>query len=86
MQNSKTNKLLVAVLVMQGLVLLGQWTGQPRVAHEARADVVLPDPGARQLAMVDELKGMNARMDKLLALFQSGDAQVKVKTDDNAGK
>jgi len=86
MRNNTTNKLLAAVVVMQGLVLLGQWTGQPNAGREARADVTIADPAARQLAMVDELRAMNGKMDKLISLFQNGDAQVKVKADDNAGK
>ena len=44
--------------------------------------MTLPDPSARQLAMVEELKGVNARLDKLVGVLQSGDLQVKVAKDD----
>lgn len=77
----RSNKLLTAVVILQGLILVGQWTGQSAV-RPANADVTLPDPSARQLAMVEELKGVNARLDKLIGVLQSGDLQVKVAKDD----
>jgi len=80
----RNNKLIVAVLVLQGLILLGQWTGQSALTREARADITLPDPGARQLAMVEELKGLNGKMERLMGMLQSGDVQVKVVKDKDA--
>ena len=77
----RSNKLLTAVVILQGLILVGQWTGQPAV-RQAHADVTLPDPAARQVAMVEELKGVNARLDKLIGVLQGGDLQVKVAKDD----
>jgi hypothetical protein len=77
----RNNKLIAAVLVLQGLILLGQWGGQPAMTREARADITLPDPGARQLAMVEELKSLNGKMERLIGLLQSGDVQVKVAKD-----
>ena len=73
----KSSKLLGVVIVLQGLILLGQWTGQP-AATTARADTQLPNPSERQLAMIDELKTLNGKMDHLISLFQSGDARVEV--------
>ena len=78
----RSNKLLTAVVILQGLILVGQWTGQSAVVRPAHADVTLPDPSARQLAMVEELKGVNARLDKLMGVLQSGALQVKVAKDD----
>ena len=77
----RSNKLLTAVVILQGLILVGQWTGQPAV-RPANADVTLPDPAARQVAMVEELRGVNAKLDKLIGVLQSGDVQVKVAKDD----
>ncbi len=77
-------KFLGTVIFAQGLVLLTQFTGlgAPRPAH---ADVQLPNPSERQMEMIDELKGVNARLDKVLSLMESGEFQVKVvKTDDAA--
>ena len=76
---ANTNKFLVAIIVLQGLLLLGQWTGQTGTAHAKIEN--LPDPGARQIQMVDELKSVNAKLDRLITVVQSGDVQVKVKGD-----
>jgi len=71
----KTSKLLGIVIVLQGLILLGQWTGQPS-ASTVRADVT--NPAERQLAILDELKSLNGKMDNLIGTLRSGDVQVKV--------
>ena len=78
MKAPNTSKLLTVVVVLQGLTLLGQWTGQASFTREARAELNLPDPGARQLAMLEELRSLNAKMDKMVGVLQSGDLQVKV--------
>ena len=75
-----TNKFLVAIIALQGMLILGQWSGQPNTAH-AKGETALPDPGARQLQMVDELKAMNGKLERLTALVQSGDVTVKVKQE-----
>lgn len=79
----KTSKLLGIVIVMQVVIVLGQWVGQPspRTAH---ADTALPNPGERQLAMLDELKTLNGKIDHLIELAQSGEMKVEVtKVDRN---
>ena len=77
--NKTTPRLLMAVVVMQGLTLMGLWTGQPR-ATDARA--AIPDPGAQRQEMVAEQKVTNAKLDALIELLQSGDLKVKVETED----
>ena len=75
-----TNKILVAIIAIQGMLLVGQWSGRPNMAHARGADAAnLPDPGARQLQMIDELKAVNNKLERLTALVQSGDVTVKVK-------
>jgi len=76
----KSSKLLAVVIVLQGLILLGQWAGQP-AASTARADVQLPNPSERQMAILDELKSMNGKLDRLVGLLQSGDMKVKVEVE-----
>jgi len=79
----KTNKLLVGVLVLQGLILIGQWTGS---GYLTSAQAQIPDPANRQMQMVDELKDLNTKMDKLVGILEGGDLQVKVaKSDDEKG-
>lgn len=78
----RSNKILLGIVILQGLLLIGQWTGQTSIAREARGELTLPDPGARQLAMVDELKALNAKMDQLQTLLQSGEMRVRVAKPD----
>ena len=79
----KTNKLLAVVVALQGLVLIGQWTGGP---HLASAQAQVPDPANRQMQMIDELKGLNSKMDQIVSILQDGKLQVKVSNpDDNKG-
>lgn len=76
---STTVKLLTAVVLLQGLTLAGQWTGQPRVAAEAQAASPSDrDPATQRQQSVDELKAVNAKLDKLLTLLESGKVRVTV--------
>jgi hypothetical protein len=76
-----TNKFLVAIIALQGMLILGQWSGQPNTAHAKGETTNLPDPGARQLQMIDELKSMNNKLDRLATLVQSGEVTVKVRQE-----
>lgn len=76
-----TNKFLVAIIALQGMLIVGQWSGQPNAAHAKVDSSNLPDPGARQIQMIDELKAMNGKLDRLAALVQSGEVTVKVKQE-----
>lgn len=73
----KSSKLLGVVIVLQGLILVGQWAGQPS-ASTARADITIPNPGERQMAIVEELKNVNAKLDKIYGALTAGDIQVKL--------
>ena len=73
----KSSKLLGIVIVLQGLILVGQWAGQP-AASTARADINVPNPGERQLAILDELKNVNSKLDKIYSTLSGGDMTVKV--------
>ena len=72
----KTNKLLATVIVLQGLILIGQWTGGGNYLSSANAQV--PDPANRQMQMIEELKSANTKLDTLVSILQGGDLQVKV--------
>lgn len=72
----KSSKLLGVVIVLQGLILVGQWSGQPS-AGTAKADITLPNPGERQLAIIDELKNVNSKLDKIYGTLTGGDMTVK---------
>jgi hypothetical protein len=72
--STNTNRLLTAVLTLQVLTLAGQWAGH---SNDARADLP-PNPAERQIAMTEELKSLNSKMDKLVSLLESGRVEVKI--------
>jgi hypothetical protein len=86
----KTQKLLTAILVLQVLTILNQWFGSPISKVQAQ----IPDAGAQQLQIIDQLKssndllkGVDEKLDKLVTIFQSGKLQVVVsKPDENQEK
>jgi hypothetical protein len=80
----KTNRMLAVILALQGLILIGQWTG---TGYLTSAQAQIPDPANRQMQMVDELKSINGKMDQLIDVLKGGDLQIKVaKSDDNKGE
>jgi hypothetical protein len=79
----KTTKLLTLVVILQALILVGQWLGAPAVVAPAQAQV--PDAGGQRLEMIKELQTLNGKMDRLIGLLESGKLEVKV-ADDNKGR
>jgi hypothetical protein len=75
----KTSKLLVAVIVLQTLILVSQWTGQSPVTP---AYGQIPDAGGQRQQIIDELKTLNGKMDKMVDTLKSGEIQVRVPKDD----
>ena len=67
-------RLLVVVIVLQGLILFSQWGGSSPITP---AYAQIPDAGAQRREVIDELKSLNAKMDKLTELLGSGKIQVK---------
>jgi hypothetical protein len=81
MKTTTTQKLLTGVIVLQGLIVAGQWTRQSEAYAARSGETSLPDPGARQLQMIEELKGLNAKVDRLNGLLAGGELTVKVAKD-----
>jgi hypothetical protein len=76
----KTQKLLAAILVLQGVILMNQWLGSG--VSVARGDI--PDSGAQLNQIIDELKSSNSKLDQTMELLESGKVQVQVvKPDEN---
>jgi hypothetical protein len=65
-------RILVVILVLQGLTLLSLWTGGPLQPAHAQ----IPDAGAQRLAMIDELRSTNRKLDQLIQLLEGGKLQV----------
>jgi hypothetical protein len=79
-----SSKLLVVIAGLQVLTVAGQWLGQPSALSTASAQV--PDAGGQRLEMIEQLKGTNARLDKMIALMEGGNLKVKAEmaTEKNA--
>jgi hypothetical protein len=81
----KTSRLLIVVLVLQGMILAGQWLGAPQVIGTAQAQQM--DPARDRVQMLEELRAVNGKLDRLIDLLGSGNLQVKVNApDDNRGR
>lgn len=78
----KSAKLLTVIVLLQGLILMGQWLGAPSMVSPAHAQV--PDAGGQRLEMINELKSLNGKMERLITDLESGKLEVKVAhADDN---
>jgi hypothetical protein len=78
------SRLLSVVIVLQLMILAGQWLGGPRLST---AQAQISDPGRDRIQMLDELRATNAKLDKMIDLLGSGDLQVRVvQPDDNRGR
>src|SRR6476646_4743789 len=73
--NTNTNKLLVAIVALQGLILIGQWTGGISLPS---AQAQVPDPANRQMQMIEQLQSINGKLDTIAGILQTGEVQVKV--------
>ncbi|HEX8521795.1 MAG TPA: hypothetical protein VF669_06020 [Tepidisphaeraceae bacterium] len=81
----KESKYLAAILVLQGLILVGQWTGNRSVLPAANAGDV-PNPAQRQMELLEEMKTTNTKLDRIIGLMEGGELQVKVvQSDENKG-
>jgi hypothetical protein len=73
---STSTKLLTVVVVLQSLILLGQWLGSPSVLPAAQAQV--PDAGGQRVQMIKELESLNAKTERLITMLESGKVTVRV--------
>ena len=80
----KMTKWLAVIVLMQGMILAGQWTGGRNVLPAAQAAGDLPDPGSRQMQMIEEMKSTNSKLDRLIGLLEGGNLQVHVVASDDA--
>jgi hypothetical protein len=80
----RNSKLLGVIIVLQAMLLAGQWLS-PTYVSQANAQVT--DPGRDRMQMIDQLKAIDAKLDKLVGILNSGQLQVKVvQPDENKGK
>jgi len=75
-----TNKVLGVMVVLQGLILAGQWLGGPTMVTPAAAQVF--DPGRDRAALLEEIKLTNNKLDKVIGILEGGDLQVRTVSPD----
>ncbi len=73
-------RILTIVLVLQGLILLGQWSSG--AFYPAPAQAAFGDTGDRIVQMVDQQKETNQKLDKLIGILEGGNLQVRVAKPD----
>jgi hypothetical protein len=78
-----STRLLAVIVVLQGLILLGQWTGSGPVTP---AWAQVPDAGGQRNQMIEELRSLNSKVDKLVEVISSGKLQVTVAKPDEKEK
>lgn len=71
----RTERTLAVIIVLQTLTLIGQWVGSP-TATPVQAQI--PDGGAQRAATIEELRSVNTKLDKLIAVLSDGNLQVRV--------
>jgi outer membrane murein-binding lipoprotein Lpp len=76
----KTTKLLTIIVILQGLILAGQWLGAPSVVAPAHAQI--PDAGGQRNEIIAEIRALNAKVEKLSAFLESGKLEVRVAAAD----
>lgn len=80
------NKTLGLIVVMQGLILASQWLAVPSLspagAQQQQPQQQMADSGTQRTAMIEEQKATNAKLDRMIAILESGELQVKVATPD----
>ena len=80
------SRLLGIVIVLELLILAGQWFGGPGYGNYANAQLQT-DPGRDRQALIDEARATNAKLDKLVDFLRSGDLQVRVvQSDETKGR
>jgi hypothetical protein len=72
----KNAKLLTVIIVLQALILAGQWLGAPSVVAPAQAQI--PDAGGQRMEIISLLKGTNDKLDHLIGILDSGKLEVRV--------
>jgi hypothetical protein len=78
MKTSTTSKLLVAVVTLQGLILLGQWTGS---GHVSPAHAQIPDAAGHRQQMIEEIKSLGTKVDAMVELLKSGEVRVRTEAE-----
>ena len=63
------------IIALQAVIIAGQWLGQPAALQSAQAQV--PDAGGQRLQIIDELKQVNAKLDRIAGVLEGGKLEVR---------
>ena len=74
----RTSRWMAVVIAVDAAFLAAVWFGGP-AARPATAQI--PDAGAQQQQVIDQLKATNEKLDKLLDLLGGGNLQVRIGAD-----
>jgi hypothetical protein len=77
-----TNRMLALVVVLQVITVMNQWLSPSLPAARAQ----IPDAGAQQNEIIQNLQSVNDKMDKLIGILESGKLQVQVAKPDDSQK
>ncbi len=79
------SRMLTLILAMQALILAGQWFG---ASTPTPAMAQIPDSGAQRSQMIESLKSIDGKLDRLVTLLDGGKLQVRVTASDekNTGR
>jgi hypothetical protein len=76
----KASQAWTIVIVLQVLILLGQWVGVPSLQ---RAEAQIPDTGQQNNQIIDQLKSIDSKLDRIASILESGKLQVKAAPPDD---
>jgi hypothetical protein len=77
----KNAKLLTVVIVLQSMILAGQWLGGG-ASFVTPAHAQVPDAGGQRLEIIGQLKALNEKVDRLHAFLESGKLEVRSRAAD----
>jgi hypothetical protein len=81
----KTSKLLVVMMILQLVIIAGQWLGTPSVIGTAQGQQI--DAARDRVQTLEAMRSIDGKMDKLIDLLDSGKLQVQVVApDDSKGR
>ena len=66
--------MLLVVIAVQAALIAGMMFGEARQSAVAQ----IPDQGAQLQKVIDETKQVNAKLDRIVTILESGKLQVKV--------
>jgi hypothetical protein len=79
---SKIQPTLTLLVALQLVIVIGQWTGVGSVLTPQAAMAQIPDSGAQRAEIINELKLINANLDKIGTCLSDGKLQVHLADSD----